>query len=129
MFIGITLLIIGFLVLLFALSLITWGLKWAVLVPKSNLPLILRQTHADWWPFLRWISRRLTAFFGGREPAQLMGSNPKDHHQDVPVPGTWCLSWPIHFALLTKGKKLFALGVRRDYVDSYWTIRFVWRKL
>jgi hypothetical protein len=109
-------------------NLISWRLVPAIFIRKSKLPSILQDSHSDWWFFLRWIPRRITALVGGRNPVQLLGSNPKEHNQDIPAAGTWCLSWPFHLAILTRKGKLFAFGIRRDYVDQYWTFRFVWRK-
>ena len=115
-------------VILFALSIITCRLKWALLVSKSKLPAILLRPHNDWWPIFKWIPRRISALVGGKPPKQLFGSNPKNHHQDVPAAGTWCFSWPFHIASLTVKGKLFGFGIRYNYGDgNYWSLRAVWR--
>ena len=114
--------------LLVLASILSWRLKWTLLVSKETLPPVLSRNHMDWWPWLRWIPRNLSAFVGGADPVQLLGTNSEGHHQDVPAPGTWCLSWPIHFAVLTKNGFIFGAGIRRDYVDGYWTLRIVCRK-
>lgn len=141
----------GILLSLVIISILTWKLKWAVLVKEKDLPAeVLKGKHNDWW-FLKWIPRRWNALIGGRRkyPIQLFGSNKrilkdgitgepvlyngrKVIQQDVPEKGTWCLSWPFHFAALTKGGMLYGFGVRKDYFgddpdtsdnDDYWTLR------
>ena len=119
--------IAGIVVAVLVASIVSWRLRPALFTSKAKLPAILLGNHEDWWPFLRWVPRRLTAFIGGRDPVQLLGTNPRDHHQDVPAAGTWCLSWPFHAAALIK-TRLFGFGIRRDYVDGYWTLRAVLRK-
>ena len=115
---------------------LSWSLIPAYLVPKSKLPTptLLRQ-HEDWPKPFRWINRRLSSFITSNKcnrgaPIQLLGSNPAEHPQDVPAPGTWCLSWPLHFAVRTKSDLLLALGIRYDYFDhGYYTLRLTGKRV
>jgi hypothetical protein len=133
---------IGILLALVVVSILSWKLKWAVFVKDEDLPNeTLKGKHNDWWWFMKWIPRKFNAFLGGRgDPKQLLGTNDKIVNgkliQDVPAVGTWCLSWPFHFVILTKKEFLFGIGVRRDYYgddpqmddgQEYYTLRFVCR--
>jgi hypothetical protein len=110
------------------LSIISWRLRWAIFIPAKKLPPILQGKHSDWWFFFKWIPRRINAFMSSRgEPVQLFGSNPLDHHQDVPAQHSWCLSWPCHLAIRFKNV-MIAIGWRFDYVDLYYTLRLVFRR-
>jgi hypothetical protein len=88
-------------------------MKWAALVPASNRPAILNESHGDWiWP-LKVIPRSWNAFFGEPTP-----------EKPIPSPGsssarTW--PWP-YFAVQTKGGWLFRIGFRWDDVDRYYDL-------
>lgn len=123
----IALMLVLILAFLLLASIISWGLTWAMLVPKQSLPAILQKNHTDWWGIFSWIPRRFNAFVGGLgEPVQLLGSNPPDHNQDVPAMGTWCLSWPLYLAYT--GARVFGVGIRWDYIDHYWVLRASWHR-
>ena len=140
--------ILAVFLLLVAASIISYDLTWAMLYPKELMPNeTLKRNHDDWpWGF-RWVPRRLTAFLNGpsprrKYPKQLFGTNKriftgdpsgKIIEQDVPDPGTWCVSWPPAFSLLTKKGTLFRLAIfRKDYWDGiygYWVfLAFGWHK-
>ena len=139
-------------ILFVLITCISWDLTWALLRPVEEMPTeTLKLKHTDWWPFLKWIPRRVTAFLNGPNsrriyPRQLLGSNNRILHSadkwlpvhhlgepviqtDVPEPGTWSLTWPLHFAMQTKGGFLFGIGFRCDYYGRHWIYpRLVCRK-
>ena len=134
----------GLVVVLILASIISWDLRWAMLMRKEQMPTeTLKKNHDDWWKIFSWIPRRFTAFLNGSNPKhyypkQLFGTNRREFRkgileQDVPEVGTWCVSWPPHFSTLTYNGTLIRFGLfRKDYWDGpegYWTfLAFAWHK-
>ncbi len=109
--------LINFWIALILVNVVLFRLKWAVRVPASQRPDPLNNRHNDYlWPF-NWIPRSWTAFFG-EPPRQIAGTNPKDHHADIPADGTWSLTLPFHFAIVTKSQWLVHVGLRFDYQSN-----------
>lgn len=103
-------------------------MKWAVLVNPADRPYPLNLRHNDYlWP-MSYIPRSWTAWISNKPPRQLLGSNPPDHHTDIPLDGTWSLAWPLHFAITLKSGLFFHMGLRFDYNDSYYNIDINWPK-
>jgi hypothetical protein len=122
------------------------GLKWAMLVPKNQLPPILLQKHKDFLPSLRWISRRLTSWMG-KPPHKWWGSaeNEKfyyrydtdkvlmrtvewrvdslmyEHPKPIPNEGWW-IGWPLYFAWRINEHWYFRIGLRWDDWDGYYAL-------
>lgn len=144
------------LVLLLAAGILTWRLKWAVLVKEADLPAeALKGRHNDWWWIISWVPRRWTAFVNGPNPKKkypkmlfgntremlvvmVNGVEERIVRQDVPELGKYCVSWPPHIAWRTKTNKLRACGIRKTYWGDtadindgtdYWTAKFAWHRI
>ena len=107
-------------------------LKWAVLVPYSDLIPVLRRKHNDYIPGFRWVPRRWTAFLPtpwDAMPRQIAGSNPDSHHMDIPLEGTWVLARPWFFAWFSRRRYLVRLGMRYDYVDIYYNFDISFKRV
>jgi hypothetical protein len=53
-------------------------------------------------------------------PHHIKGTNPIDHHIDIPMEGSWVSAWPWFFAWFSKNRFLIRLGMRYDYNDHYY---------
>lgn len=111
-------------------SLISWRLKWAALIATEKLPAAVRGNHNDWWPFLRWVPRRLSAFIprNWKPPQKLLGNNPAGAHHDIVPRGNWVICWPLFVSITLPNGWHGHAGIRADYEDFYYTIDAALRK-
>lgn len=105
--------------LMLAFSIVTWRLRWAVLVHPDLLPPVLLTRHIDWPLPFRWVQRRWLAWLGGL-PKKMWGN--ADGHLDITAPGTWAFCWPAFVTLRTRGGWHARAGLRYDYNDAYYQL-------
>lgn len=123
--------LIGLPVVLSMISIVVYRMRWAAFVAPDSRPYPLNLSHDDYpfWP-LTLVPRSWTAFLCDHEPRQIAGSNPADHHTDIPADGTWSLTIPFHFAVTTKTRLLFHFGMRRDYQpQGYYNLDLTFKQL
>lgn len=94
-------------------------MRWAMCVPKSELPPILLTKHTDWPKLFQWVPRRWNAFIG--PPPMKIWGNAKST-KPIPDAGEWWIGWPLYFGIKTKRGWYIRFGFRYDDIDRYFTI-------
>lgn len=125
-------------------------MKYAMFIPKEQLPAILLEKHKDWiWPF-KLIPRRMTSWLG-RPPYMKFGNAEENFVYYIKVfPYVWRRSKPVPesvafllpkpvpdrgwwfgippFLAIRKGRWYFRIGFRWDDIDCYYALSIAFKK-